>query len=304
MKQARLAQTARWLALPRQGRILRLYPAGAQALITAVQRTKDPDLIRFVLLALTEWLPTEHRLEVAGGRGRGGLCKLCLGQCRDTLLHALSCPHPALARLRSEVAGEVVQTLRPERAVGGGAVPAFFDPLGTSSLPCFPSPPPDLLTLYYSHDPLAGMLGVLPEGMLCVVPVSSAPEAIGPVDYLAGCRLVLARGAMRLWSLRCRLVNDWWYSDAGRAHWGSVLARRVARLRATGHRHAADELLRWAAQHPERAPLRQSPRVFTPRTYSMPMIATTAADEAEAGFIDSLAMDPSGVLRPPRLPCW
>jgi hypothetical protein len=36
----------------------------------------------------------------------------------------------------------------------------------------------------------------------------------------------------------------------------------------------------------------------------MPMIATTAADEAEAGFIDSLAMDPSGVLRPPRLPRW
>jgi hypothetical protein len=304
MKQAREAQTARWLALPRQGRILRLYPAGTLALIAGVQRTKDPDLLRFVLLALTEWLPTEHRLEVAGGRGRGGFCKLCPGQCRDTLLHALSCPHPALVCLRKEVTGGFVQALRPERVVCGGAVPAFFDPVGNFSLPCWPSPPPDLMTKYYSHDPLAGMLGVLPEGMLCILTVAPKTEAAGPEDCLTRCRLVLLRGALRLWSLRCRLVNDWWYSDAGRAHWGSVLARRLERLRVTGQRHEAEALRRWAVKYPESAPARRSPRVPPPRDYSMPMVTTTAADEAEAGFLDSLAMDSSGLLRPPRLPRW
>jgi hypothetical protein len=85
------------------------------------------------------------------------------------------------------------------------------------------------------------MLGVLPEGMLCILTVSPRPatEAADPEAYLTRCRLVLVRGALRLWSLRCRLVNDWWYSDVGRAHWGSVLARRLERLQATRQRQEA-----------------------------------------------------------------
>jgi hypothetical protein len=54
-----------------------------------------------------------------------------------------------------------------------------------------------------------------------------------------------------------KLVNDWWYrivTPDVHIHWGSVLARRLQRLRATGHAGQQQEaeagrMRRWSAKH-------------------------------------------------------
>ena len=60
-------------------------------------RTHDPDLIKFLLLAVPEWLPVERRMERAGKlAGRGGHCKLCqrgVGEIpvTETVRHVFEC---------------------------------------------------------------------------------------------------------------------------------------------------------------------------------------------------------------------
>lgn len=309
LSQSSGALMAQWLSLPRAGRLVRGFPEGVAALLSAVRRSKEPDLLRFLMLALTEWAPTEHRLTRSMASGsRGGLCKLCLTGCEDTLLHALSCSHPALVGLREAVFDSVATTLGvPARTAGGRSpgglcVPAFYDPSGLRALPCRPDVSPAQLALYRTHDALAGILGVVPAGLSKTLALDCAGSS--PAGRVAACRLTLLRGAHRIWKLRCKLVGQWWLSDAASRHWGSILSRRVAALRKHGYEREAKSLAKWVQFHPERPPTRSSSRVPRPREYSYPLITTTAADEAQSAFEDALEADGAGNLRPPALPWW
>jgi hypothetical protein len=308
------AAMTQWMDLPRVGRLARGFPEGVASLVAAVRRSKDPGLLRFLMLALTEWAPTEHRLDSCRASGsRGGLCKLCLVECEDTLSHALSCTHPALARLREDVLDSVDATLGVPSRTGAGAghtacgilwVPAFYDPSGLRALPCRADVSPAQLARYRAHDCLAGILGVIPLGLSKMLVPVSGPSSPAPAARAAACRLTLLRGALSIWKLRCKLMGQWWSSDAGSQHWGSVLSRQVAALRKHGYEREATSLAKWVKAKPERTPARSSSRVTRPRTYTFAMVASTVADEAQSAFEDALAADGAGNLRPPALPWW
>jgi hypothetical protein len=258
-----------------------------------------------MMLALTEWAPTEHRLTRCHASGdRGGLCKLCLSGRADTLLHSLSCEHPSLTELREAVFDGL--PVEEAEAPGGSTlrVPAFFDPSGVRTLPCRSDVEPGILAQYRAHDPLAGMLGVLPTGLGRTVVLGPDTLATDAAARVAACRLALLRGALKVWKLRCRLLGQWWDSDAGSVHWASVLTRRVAALRAHGWQKEADAMSKWLLRFPERPPTRVSSRLPRPRDFSFPMITSSAADEAQAAFEDALDVDAAGNLRPPPLPRW
>ena len=160
-------------------------------------------------------------------------------------------------------------------------VPAFFDPSGVRTLPCRSDVTPGLLAQYRAHDPLAGMLGVLPAVLGRTVVLGPGTSTTDAAARPALLRLALLRGALRIWKLRCRLLGEWWDSDAGSVHWASVLTRRVAALRAHGWQKEANTMSKWLLRFPERPPTRVSPRVPRPRDFSHPnMITSTAADEA------------------------
>ena len=68
----------------------------------AVAKTHDPGLIKFLALAIPEWLPVENRLQ-RGDRtaGRGGHCKLCRSGAGDvrlaeTVRHLFVCECPGM----------------------------------------------------------------------------------------------------------------------------------------------------------------------------------------------------------------
>jgi hypothetical protein len=171
-------------------------------------------------------------------------------------------------------------------------------------LPCHPAVTPALLARYRAHDSLAGLLGVLPVGLARTLDLRSGCTGPGPASRVAACRLALIRGAHSVWRMRCKLVGLWWYSDAGSVHWGSLLSRRVAALRAHGWEREATSLSKWLLAKPERPPTRSSSRVTSPIVFLHKRSPFSAADEAQAAFEDALEADGKGNLRPPALPWW
>ena len=76
-------------------RLISAHRDAVLALSHSVSRSRDPWLLRFWLLAVTEWLPVERRLVKGcqpGASFRGHGCKLC-GAEVETVRHVFACPH-------------------------------------------------------------------------------------------------------------------------------------------------------------------------------------------------------------------
>ena len=98
----------------------RLVAAAGHAVLglaDTVSRTHDAYLIRFMVLAVSEWLPVERRLEVEGllgGRAPG--CKLCMAlggaPVTETLRHLFVCPSPVVANQLARLVANGLGILR------------------------------------------------------------------------------------------------------------------------------------------------------------------------------------------------
>ena len=120
----------------------------------AVAKTHDPGLIKFLTLAIPEWLPVENRLQ-RGDRtaGRGGHCKLCRSGAGDvrlaeTVRHLFVCECPgmrlALGRLVADGCTALVNA--GVRVRGPCVQPPVDVAHGSASLdPGVVRPPPSLL---------------------------------------------------------------------------------------------------------------------------------------------------------------
>jgi exonuclease III len=247
----------------------------------AVARSRDPQLLRFWVLAVTEQLPVERRLVKcckAGVPARDHGCKLCGGPV-ETVRHVFACPHQDLVCERGNSVGGALRSLKlagvrvysrappppgqPELVVVAGVdcyvkwVPAWFDPAGGSWIEACVTD--SCRTPSESNtDGLAAVLGVMPD---------AAEEILGRVrsssgtwrrrslretaDLIRSLQLTLLRGGLAVWKARCRAADRWWRSPeaepavcARAAQCGQARDRDSSRLaqRADKRRTAAYEL--------------------------------------------------------------
>jgi ribonuclease HI len=213
-------------------------PRGLRALAVAVQKARDPGLLRFLLLVSAEWLPVERRLMVSrvdAGRGEG--CKLCGGS-RESVRHVYACTHPAVVVVRDHAVEECVQILvdagvvvglrpvsclavEPETQHRIRWTPVWFDLSGRywlefrSAEGC-PIPP-----IAPIRDGLADILGVLPvdlDNLFTWVRRSNGWDrrTLTEIEDLMGrVRMCLVRGAHQVYRTRCAWFDRWLRSESG-----------------------------------------------------------------------------------------
>ena len=307
--------TDKWAALPRQGRLVRAARDPVLTLLKTIVRTRDPKLVRFVLLSSSEWLPTERRLTVSRrDHGRGEACKLC-GMDSDTNAHAaVGCPVTTAklnqAAMASDAAHRLILTGFGAAAGVSGmvlrALPAWYDPSG--QLVVWVQAhlrKPWLVTKYLGHDPLAAAIGVLPPG-LCALGLC----ADGDWDRLLSAGVDVARRAMGVYETRRRLMRTWWDSDAGRSHWPAAVRGQLYRIAAIARKREEKGASKFLLDHPEEQGSRKRTRVkeglrpFSPSVdYFAPVITSTPIEEAEDAYLGELEKV-AGLLRPAPPPSY
>ena len=305
-----------WRALEHQGRLLRDCEGGALTLIKSAVVERDSRLVRFLILACCEWLPTERRLYVAGkDHGRGQQCKLCR-QGSETNVHALlACPHTSAQRSLSATASEKAVLV----AIGRGTpvpitrpLPAWYDPSGDLVVRAIPSKcRPDRLTAYLGHNPLADALGITPPGISSLLGLDGDSS-----ERLRQCRTEIARGAMAVYESRCRALNDWWKSDAAKPHWNrwirAGLKREVERAVKLARAKAERATQSFRKRHPGPQGSLRGTASLAWRLRPNPkapdrgvMVTTTADEEIRDAAIDGLrGQSRGGVLCPRPLPWY
>ena len=228
---------------------------GVAELAAVVAKTHDPGLIKFLALAVPEWLPVERRLHRADrSAGRGEHCKLCRTGAGEVLLpetvrHLFECECPgmqaALARLVAEgctalVAGGVrvrgPSAVPPEVGEGGGTstrwIPVWFDPRRLFWMEVLVRAEWEVEE-YDRRDPLGAVLGVLPPCLDRLLEWSRGTDGWArrslkvQAALRVGLQLSLIRGAWRLYRTRCGLLDAWWRAPA-RAPARDALAHVVA----------------------------------------------------------------------------
>ena len=147
-----------------------------------VQKSHDPWLMRFFVLAGAEWLPTEHRLRVCGVAGplRDGACNVRRAAQPEMLRHVFVCDAVRSQVMRAVRAAAdvlvragsgvtVVDSWHGRGGAPGGRqtcwFPARFDPAERFWMEILTD---DVLPgrgFSGEADPLAAALGVLPEGV-------------------------------------------------------------------------------------------------------------------------------------------
>lgn len=244
-------------------RLISAHRDAVLAFSHSVSRSRDPWLLRFWLLAVTEWLPVERRLVKGcrpGASFRGHGCKLC-GAEVETVRHVFACPRRELVARRANSVGGALHVLAaagirsrrgvvscpspPRRAVLDGRecqvrwVPAWFDLSGYSWLEvCVPDGPSG--SEEAGLDPLAAVLGVVPSEMTGLLFGKRLPSGswcrrtLREVsDLQEDLQITLLRGALELWKERCRALSCWWSSPAAESarQVRSELLEEVARKR-------------------------------------------------------------------------
>jgi uncharacterized repeat protein (TIGR01451 family) len=241
-------------------RLVAANKQGVRELAAAVARTHDPALVRFLVLAVPEWLPVEWRLERAGRTaGRGGHCKLCkrgLGEVpvSETVRHIFVCRNPRMVERMSRLVIDGVGVLiaagvrvrgpceaAPLAPCGAGSpprlgrvcwVPVWFDPRRQFWM--------ELVVREEYHvaqfsrrDPLGAVLGVLPEYLdrllgwnrTCDGWIRRELRAQG--ELRGRLQIVLLKGALGVYRTRCKLMDEWWRAP-GQAPDRDRLAASVA----------------------------------------------------------------------------
>ena len=231
-------------AVAHLARLVSAHRAAVVAMSDTVSRTRDPQLLRFWLLAVTEWLPAERRLvksRRAGVPPRGHDCKLC-GAAVETVRHVFVCPRRELMCERDNSVGCALRVLaeagirsrsgiqtRPAPPVTMTVddaectvswIPAWFDLSGRSWLEVcvFTDGSSTRATVV---DSLAAVLGVMPKNVSSLFAHERHPSgawsrrSLRDVSSLVGSLQVeLLRGALGLWKTRCRAADAWWRSPA------------------------------------------------------------------------------------------
>jgi ribonuclease HI len=217
-----------------------------------VKRSKDPMLNKYGALAITRWLPTESvrlsRERATSNAGRGASCKLC-GAAEETVEHALCwCEgrHAAAPRAHSRdkaleamVVPEPADPPHPTVFGKPRRVRAWFDPTGHTYIDVCPEVSIKAVKACETFDPLAGFMGIIPapaEEILGWTRVGrdgwrrcSLQETRDRTDRL---RASLVWGGMHTWLARCKAMDEWFKSEAAKAHRRQValaLARRSAK---------------------------------------------------------------------------
>ena len=250
---ARAAHSSRLVAADRRG---------VAELAAAVAKTHDAGLLRFLALAVPEWLPVERRLQRADRvAGRGGHCKLCrrgAGEVplSETVRHlyVCECPDMRAALERSVVDGCTALVaagvsirgpcrLPPETlsALGSGPVPpvgelrwvpVWFDPRRLFWMEVVVRVEGHVID-YGRRDPLGAVFGVLPKHLDSLLAWSRtvdgwARRSLKAQEELRGrLQVLLLRGAWQVYRVRCRLMADWWREPA-QAPSRDCLAQSVA----------------------------------------------------------------------------
>ena len=260
-------------AVAHSARLVSAHSAAVIAMSGTVSRTRDPQLLRFWLLAVTEWLPVERRLvrsHRAGMPSRGHGCKLC-GAPVETVRHVFVCPRReltcerdnsigcalrvlAVAGIRSR-SGIQVHPAPPVHVTVDAAecdvrwVQAWFDLSGRSWL--------EVCVFSDSHttgatavDALAAVLGVMPKNVSALFAHERLPSgawrrrSLRDVSALvASLQEELLRGSLGLWKARCRTADAWWRSPA---------AEPAVRARASQVREGRDRDSSYLAQVAEK----------------------------------------------------
>jgi hypothetical protein len=236
--------------MPHQGQLARTHGSQLLEFCGVAQRANDPDLVRFVTELIAEWLPTEAvRTSQHADRGRGPTCKLC-GNEKETVRHALcDCPHqlPRLARkLACERSADLLTEpphcttaptmARPNQNGPGIYIPAFFDPTGKTIMELCPAVSSKVQHELREFDPLAGLVGIFPEGLdeaLCWVNTGkdtwsklSLRDTRARMERL---RASLLLGGLQVWTARCRALDTWWQTQAPTKFVAAEAKARLAR---------------------------------------------------------------------------
>ena len=231
-------------AVAHSARLVSAHRAAVIAMSGTVSRSRDPQLLRFWLLAVTEWLPVERRLvrsHRAGMPPRGHGCKLC-GAAVETVRHVFVCPRRELTCERDNSIGCALRVLSvagirsrsgmrihpapPVPVTVDDAkctvrwVPAWFDLSGRSWLEvCVFAD--DYATRDTEVDALAAVLGVMPKNVSALFAHERLPSGawsrrpLRDVSAVVGSlQEELLRGALSLWKARCRAADAWWRSPA------------------------------------------------------------------------------------------
>ena len=264
---------------------------GVAELAGAVAKTHDPGLLKFLALAVPEWLPVEHRLHRADRTaGRGGHCKLCrtgAGDARlaETVRHLFVCQCPelrgALERLVADGCTALVDAgvrvrgpCRSPPVDGfGSALPpgcrtrwvrVWFDPRRLFWMEVVVRDECDVVD-YDRRDPLGAVLGVLPRCLDRLLAWSRVAGRDGWVrrslraqgELRGRMQILLLRGAWRVYRTRCRLMDGWWRAPARAPDRDSLAQSAAGRAvrRARSRQKRAHDLfeLRQAARRTRRA---------------------------------------------------
>jgi hypothetical protein len=277
------------LRVKHSSRLVARYPNGVRQLGRVVRHARDAELLRFVAMAVIEWLPVERRRFRSGlGAGRGQDCKLC-GAGSESVRHVYECDLLAMKVVARGLVRDAaaVLTAHGVRVHWGPSPPVVLDSgdhkttrRKTVWLPAWFDTQQRLwLELLVpgkwrwdpkAEDGFAAMLGVLPHevntaldwhrldsGEWCRREIS---DTAGLMDAL---RLSLARGACRVYKVRCALMDEWWKSGAA-AKYRDMLAHQIAvSRREKREARAAKVYNKWLADRSSQAPVavRRSTRI-------------------------------------------
>jgi hypothetical protein len=207
----------------------------------AVASSHDQWLMRYSILAVALWLPTERVLlstkRPTNNLGRGPSCKLCGGE-EETNEHALSrCPHPTLVRLRESTTESAMRVIsqqlvtsadgsssEPPRCFGlGHLAQAWFDPSGSRMIRIYPLVSADTVRALVTDSPStwAAVMGFGPIALGSILRWECHADGgwrdrglVGTRQIMSELHSVLAQGSLRSWVLRCRAMDRWWRSAA------------------------------------------------------------------------------------------
>jgi len=257
-------------------RLVASRPRGMRSLCRVVQKSHDPWLMRFFVLAASEWLPTQHRLRVCGVAGtlRDGTCNICRAAQPETLRHVFVCDAVRSQVMRAVRAAAdvlvragvtVVDSWHGRGAPWAGAgvvgpdgrqtcwVPAWFDPAERFWMEILTD---DVLPgrgFFGEADPLAAALGVLPEGVQDALSFKRAAngkwqrrDLSGLEELLGSIQLALVKGAHSVWTYRCRLVQNWWLSPECEPLRRDRVLQRAKRVLRRRQQAVARELAKFA----------------------------------------------------------
>jgi hypothetical protein len=227
------------LATPRsrsghQHRMAHIHGQRVATLCKTVRLNHDPRLVRYIMLAIAEKLPTLWRAaEFLPASPTEGICVLCTQAVRKDISHVYMCANDMRSRVRDATVAAVVSLLvsvgatSPKGEPGSRRVRAWFDPLRRPEHDVWVCArvPNGSITDLEALTPYDGTLGVMPAGVSQLLGFtwtrSHGWTKCGLTEIGERQRALqdcLARGALRSWQARCGELDEWWKGNTSAKH--------------------------------------------------------------------------------------